>query len=601
MRSLPFLLLSFLLLSLSLPVKAAAVWLDQNFHSLTPRMEYVQDAAGEREWQDFSQWGWQPVASSPPQFGYTQSAYWFRFDLRGDPEAVSHAWIEISYPILDEIDVYLIGENGALLDSVKTGDIFPFSTRVLAHENFLIPLEKVLDGAATVVIRVRTESSMEVPVSVLENITLIERSQANSWIHGAFFGAIIMLGFYHILIFLAAGDRGFLYFAGLTTVMGLIQATLWGSSYHYLWPGLPAWNEYSISVLINMSNFFGIMYVSTVVQIRERSIFLARLFNAMAIVSLGLIALSFILPYQEMIRITLIAALVTLVMGAFIVLLRMYDRYLPAYAVFAASVMYTLGSVAYILGKLEVIPNSLLLDNALVIGQLVQAVLFGFALSLRITVERNLREEAQRESAVAQDLLLETERAQNQRLDREVRSRTRQLEEANVRLQQMSATDALTGLYNRRQFDETLDRQFELARRQGTELSVLVIDLDHFKSLNDTYGHAVGDDVLKQTAARLQTVLKRPSDRAFRYGGEEFVVLLPDSGTTAARIVAKQIWSAIRGEAMMAGNQSLRVTVSIGIATEKPGADSEVATLFQRADAQLYRAKEQGRDRICVD
>lgn len=600
MRQISLLLMPLMLLLLATGARAGAVWLGDDFHSLEPRMEYVEDPTGELLAENHHQWQWLPVTTTPAQFGYTPSVYWFRFDIRGKADVVTSSWIQIAYPILDDVTVTILDENGQLLDHIVTGDAYPFNTRALAHEDFLISLEKVTDGLATVLIRVSTESSMEVPVTVLENTTLLEKSQVSSWIQGAFFGAVLMLGLYHILIFMASGDRGFLYFAGLTTMMGLIQATLWGSTYHYLWPGLPSWNEHSLSVLINLSNFFGILYVSTVVQIRQRSLLVGRIFDVMAIVSLALVLCSIFLSHQTMIQITLIAALVTFTMGALIVFLRMADRYPPAYAVFTASVVYTLGSVAYILGKLGALPNSLLLENALVIGQIVQAVLFGFALSLRINVERKLREEAQHESEIAQDMLLETERAQNQRLDREVRSRTKQLQEANSRLQQMSSTDALTGLYNRRQFDESLDRQFELARRQGTELSVLVIDLDHFKQLNDTYGHAAGDDVLREVSARLKKTLKRPTDRAFRYGGEEFVVLLADSGSSAARIVAKEIWSAIRGETMTVGNHTLKVTVSIGIATATPGADGEAGALFKLADRQLYRAKGEGRDRICA-
>ena len=593
-------LLLLMTLVIGQPARAGAIWLDYDFHSLTPNLEYSEDPLDERQWQTFAQWSWAKAEQHPPQFGYTSSAYWFRFELRGNPEVVTRSWLQISYPVLDEIDIYMLDFNGSLLAEYHTGDSLPFGSRIIAHGDFLIPFEQVTGGAATVILRVRTNSSMEVPLAVVENNTLIERSQVSSWIQGLFFGAVMMLGFYHILIYIASGDRGFLYFAGLASVMGLIQATLWGSSYHYLWPAFPRWNEHSISVLINMSNFFGILYVSTVVRVRESYPKIGRIFDFMAVICVGLILCSVVLPYQDMIRITLVAALVTFLMGAFVVVLRMFDRYPPAYAVFTASAMYTLASAAYILGKLGVLPNSLLLENALVIGQLVQALLFGFALSLRIGLERQLREEAQQESAIAKDMLLESERAQNIRLDREVRSRTKQLEEANARLQQMSATDALTGLYNRRQFDESLDRQYELARRESTELSVLVIDLDHFKSLNDTYGHPAGDEVLRQTAARLRKALKRTSDRAYRYGGEEFVVLLPDSGTSAARIVAKQIWTAMRGETMNIEGNAIRVTVSIGIATEKPGAEGDAVRLFRRADEQLYRAKSEGRDRICV-
>lgn len=131
-------------------------------------------------------------------------------------------------------------------------------------------------------------------------------------------------------------------------------------------------------------------------------------------------------------------------------------------------------------------------------------------------------------------MLIETERQQNIYFDKVVRFRTRQLEEVNSRLQKNSATDALTGLYNRCYFDESL-------AREKSPNSVVMTDLDHFKFIKDTCGHIFGDGALRQTALRIQGVLKRLGDIAFRYGGEEFVVLLPDTNQSAACIIAKKI------------------------------------------------------------
>ena len=128
----------------------------------------------------------------------------------------------------------------------------------------------------------------------------------------------------------------------------------------------------------------------------------------------------------------------------------------------------------------------------------------------------------------------------------------------------------------------------------------MMIDLDHFKSINDNYGHVFGDEALRQTALRMQDVLKRPGDAAFRYGGEEYVILLPDTNTSAARIIAKQIWSAMRSSQIFHDDQSETITVSIGIATVVPSPNGDPNKLLREADHKLYRAKEEGRDRICV-
>ena len=186
------------------------------------------------------------------------------------------------------------------------------------------------------------------------------------------------------------------------------------------------------------------------------------------------------------------------------------------------------------------------------------------------------------------------------RLDQEVKARTQELREANARLEKISTTDSLTGLYNRRHFDEVLEREYDRGAREGKSLSLIMLDLDYFKNLNDSQGHAFGDEALRQTALRIQDVLNRPADMAFRYGGEEFVILLPDTEASAAHILARQIWTAMRSEPIVMKDQTVRLTISIGIAATMPDKDNSYYTLLKRADEKLYEAKNEGRDRICI-
>jgi two-component system, cell cycle response regulator len=169
-----------------------------------------------------------------------------------------------------------------------------------------------------------------------------------------------------------------------------------------------------------------------------------------------------------------------------------------------------------------------------------------------------------------------------------------QLRERNVQLDQMSRTDALTGLYNRRHLDDELARRHSDARRHGEALSVLILDIDHFKRVNDTYGHPAGDVVLKEFAVRLAGQL-RTADVAGRWGGEEFLVILPRTALPGARHVADRIRAAIAAAPFLAGEMQIRVTVSGGCAA---GPLDSLEALVGLADACLYEAKEAGRDQI---
>ncbi|MXR35503.1 GGDEF domain-containing protein [Craterilacuibacter sinensis] len=174
-----------------------------------------------------------------------------------------------------------------------------------------------------------------------------------------------------------------------------------------------------------------------------------------------------------------------------------------------------------------------------------------------------------------------------------------QLSLLNRKLAELALTDELTGLYNRRHFMEMARRELANAERHGMPCSLLLIDIDHFKQVNDHYGHLAGDQVLR-ILGRLLPVLLRPSDLAARYGGEELVVLLRHTPLDEALEVAERIRQAIAAQAYPDLSASLRVTVSLGVA-ESRVAEPDLDWLIERADRALYRAKDGGRNRIECD
>ncbi len=163
----------------------------------------------------------------------------------------------------------------------------------------------------------------------------------------------------------------------------------------------------------------------------------------------------------------------------------------------------------------------------------------------------------------------------------------------------MALVDGLTGIPNRRAFDEQLTREWSRGLRNHSKLSLLMIDLDHFKSYNDTHGHLGGDDCLKQVAAALAPAL-RASDLAARYGGEEFVCLLPDTNEEGALITAERIRCQVEELQIAHGASPVSpfVTLSLGVASLTPAPGLEANLLIEMADQLLYRAKNSGRNRI---
>jgi len=166
---------------------------------------------------------------------------------------------------------------------------------------------------------------------------------------------------------------------------------------------------------------------------------------------------------------------------------------------------------------------------------------------------------------------------------------------------EMAITDSLTSLYNRRYMESHLGSLVEQAASRGKPLSLLVLDIDYFKSVNDGFGHDAGDDVLREFATRIRKSI-RGIDLACRYGGEEFVVVMPETDMAVAAVVAERIRRRIASEPFQInqGAGSLDVTISIGLAALAT-VDDSAATILKRADQALYRAKRDGRNRVVAD
>lgn len=176
------------------------------------------------------------------------------------------------------------------------------------------------------------------------------------------------------------------------------------------------------------------------------------------------------------------------------------------------------------------------------------------------------------------------------------------LETVNQRLKRLVAVDALTGIANRRHFDRMLDRELRRARREGQPLSLVFLDLDEFKRFNDTYGHARGDEVLRQVAQTLDETFRRGGDLVARYGGEEFAVILPGVDARRAGLYAERLRRRIFRSTIPydASPLSDRVTISGGVATVAPPHVVTPDDLLYAADKALYRAKCLGRNRIAM-
>jgi diguanylate cyclase (GGDEF)-like protein len=248
------------------------------------------------------------------------------------------------------------------------------------------------------------------------------------------------------------------------------------------------------------------------------------------------------------------------------------------------------------------------------IGATTETLLLALALAMNYSAERVDAKKAHIEAAEnekhtmeVQDEAYRLEQRAKEELEKEVHARTQEFERAleqlssiNTELKGLSETDALTGLTNRHFFEQTLKSEAARSRRERQVISLAVLDIDHFKHVNDTYGHQVGDDCLIAFAQVLQEQLKRPGDLVARIGGEEFVVLLPNTSLDGAKDFLERCRIAVEKLVVNSHGHTISFTVSIGLCAKVIGSDDDANLILAHADKLLYKAKESGRNCIKV-
>jgi diguanylate cyclase (GGDEF)-like protein len=528
-------------------------------------------------------------------FGYSSSAWWLRVELEPDPAAPRDWLLEVSFPTLDSVEYF--GPEGAYM---ATGDRLPFARRPLPHRNFVFPVRLGETGTGTVWLRVVSEGTLTVPLRLWQAGVFWPDSQASYAVLSVYFGMLLALALYNLLLWFSLRDHNYLTYVLFAASMAVGQLSLNGLGNQFLWPDWPTWGNLAFTVGFAAAGLFGALFTRGFLETRRNLPRLDGAVTGLAALFAVCIVVALAAPYRLAAILTSLTG-VTFAVVAVLAGLRCWRAGRPGASTFLLAWTVLLLGVAVVgLRNLNLLPTTFLSFYAMQMGSALEMLLLSFALADRINGLRRAKDAAQSEALATKQQMVGALQRSEASLERRVAERTTELEEANARLrenerqlQALAHTDTLTGLANRLLFDARLEQSMQQARRSQGQTALLLVDLDHFKAINDSYGHAIGDEVLRSAAERFRAAV-REVDTVARLGGDEFAIVLAAIGSAAdADRMADKIVAGLR-EPMRVLGMPLEVTGSVGVAVFS-GGDLSPAELVRRADRAMYAAKEAGR------
>ena len=555
---------------------------------------------------------WQTIDRRSPNFGFTPHAYWFRFSIVNRGSGHVTRYIEMPISFMDHVRLYHHAQ-GLIRTQYDTGDELPFSARPLVHQNFVLPVVLV-PGVNHIHVRVVNEGTVEAPLRIWEPANFQVNNQLEKLAQGMVIGILLVMVIYNLFVFFGTKDLSYLYYIAFALSYLLFQYSLTGYTYAYLWPDAIWWNSVAIPLFICTTEMTVALFTNHFLRVREYSGWVHNALLSLIWGTAAMAVLSMVLPYHIAIRIGAGLAIPTAAFCLAIGYWRWWkgDSFARLFCVAWSSAL--LGVMVLTAGKFGIVPANFWTENAGQIGILGLVVLLSFTLIDRINHDRSSRLQAQalaleheRNARASQEALIAATEDANRKLEQSVRERTTdlnltldQLQQANAQLQRLSMTDGLTQIGNRASFDLALATEFKRAKRNKSYLTLMLLDVDHFKRVNDTWGHLAGDACLKALAHLLQTSVHRTGDMVARYGGEEFVVMLGDSLPADAVALAESFREAVQALEIDVGGIQLRITASFGVAFTVPDGSVSPQQLLAAADKALYEAKQTGRNRVCV-
>lgn len=531
-----------------------------------------------------------PLPDGNPAFGFQTGAYWFYLPIENQ-QTDEPRWLLVQeYALSDTLDLYLRYPDGHI-EHQSGGDHVPFEDRFIRyrHPNFRVDLPP--HQRVELLLRVQSQSSMQVPLVLFSPKAFAELMRDAQFFNGLYYGIVLALLCYNLVLWLTLRDPSYFWYLLHTAAFGLVLFTLNGYGFEYLWPNSAWLADVSVPLSICLALIGMQLFSRSFLDLPQRwpagnltCLLLVGFFAVLGIASLWL-------PYEVATPIASRAVLVGIVWIITASLVMIRRGYKPARLFLLAWALFLAGVTAFTLLAFGVLPQNFWTQYGVQIGSALELLLLSLALGNRYASlrEENIRIVQQANEKLERGLIDRT---------RELRTTLAQLGEANVQLREYSRRDPLTGLFNRRYFHEALNEALTAPGGPQRPLALLLLDLDHFKAINDQYGHLAGDDCLLAAARCLDEAAQRHDGLAARFGGEEFVLVLPGADAQTALRVAEALRQRIQTSRVEYRGTLIPLSTSIGVHTIAAGQHAVPEDVIRLADEALYRAKRDGRN--CV-
>ena len=563
---------------------------------------------------------WQPSRWSTPNLGFVNGTYWLRLDLAPNQLAPGRWRLWIRNSLLADVSFYLISNGEVKSHQIAgldlTADDLASPFRSPAFSLLVKP-----DQPYQILLRVHSASALQVPAELLtEQRFLADKEQADL-VLGVFLGVLLAMALYNLLLFLIHRELSFLLYVGHACGLLLFVASWQGLGPQYLWPELTVLQRNSIGLATFLVIGFSTWFCGVFLELNRDNFPWVGWFRSIRNIAFAGALITPLLSAKAAIFSSSLLSFPAVLLVAKAIISRASMRQRP-YRLFAFGwALYVTGAFMMGLNKFGFIEVTSATENLLLWSSVLDMVLLCIALGDKYYSKRRDQLERQRQSLQDSEQQVAGIRARVQReqdrlaalgqtvsgqeeygrqLSLRLRERERELEQSRRLLEQCSETDTLTGLKNRRYFTDRLQDEINRGQHLGGRFSVLLLDVDHFRHINQEFGHLAGDECLSQIGDLLRQQLKRPADVLCRFSGEKFAVLLPDTDAGGASQLAEIMRGKIAECPLLSGGQGIMATVSVGVSEGEPQPSLRPELLLSQAERALQRAKSDGRNCVVV-